>query len=178
MWRLRNRSCRPNWPRQNVCSLHKWTGPGYKLWYGRGDNWYLNWEKALSGEQVNQKFVKSICGKLNHLRCLVKDSKLRMSQIILDANQTRDLSVIVVLSEWWKSDMFWWKSVLPVFSYRTALTDPDRKPTPDALISLTYAAGGSYKSWRKRCGDDHFPGYLDCYPLLIGKSYTLFFIIF
>ena len=103
-------------------------------------------EKAISSEELDQRFFKSVCGKLIHLRCFVKDSRFKLGQIILAANQTTDLAALVKASEWCKSDMFWWKVVLPVHSRRTALPDPDRKPGPMALRSHTAAAGGSVRT--------------------------------
>ena len=114
-------------------------------------------EKAISSEELDQRFFKSVCGKLIHLRCFVKDSRFKLGQIILAANQTTDLATLVKASEWCKSDMFWWKVVLPVYSRRTALPDPDRKPGPMALRSHTDAAGGSVRTWGRGVGMTIFP---------------------
>ena len=114
-------------------------------------------EKAISEKEMDQRFFKSICGKLIHLRCFVKDSRFKLSQIILAANQSSDLAALVEASEWCKSDMFWWKVCLPAYSRRTPLPDPDRKPGPMALFSHTDAAGGSVRSWGRGVGITIFP---------------------
>ena len=58
-------------------------------WYLREDKMadiIIMLEKAMEGEESSQRFIKSLCGKLIHLRCLVEDSKFRMGQKIQAAN--------------------------------------------------------------------------------------------
>ena len=52
---------------------------------------------------------------------------------------------------------FWWKTALPVYSHRTSLTDPDRKPGPSAVRAHTDAAGGSVKSFGRGVGMTIYP---------------------
>ena len=75
-----------------------------------------------------------------------------MAQIIMAANQTEVMSARVSVSDWCRSDMFWWKQALPVYSLRTCLMDPDRRPGPLAVVSHTDAAGGSRRSFGKGVG--------------------------
>ena len=129
-------------------------------WYLREDkmaNIILMLEKAIEGEESSQRFVKSLCGKLIHLRCLVDGSKFKMGQIILAANQTEVMTARVSVTDWCRSDLFWWKQALPVHSYRSPLVDPDRRPGPAAIISHTDAAGGSLRSFGKGVGMTIFP---------------------
>ena len=129
-------------------------------WYLREDkmsNIIIMLEKAIEGEESSQRYIKSLCGKLIHLRCLVKHSKFRMGQIILAANQTDVMAARVSVSDWCRSDLFWWKQALPVCSYRSPLVDPDRRPGPSALVSHTDAAGGSLRSFGKGVGMTIFP---------------------
>ena len=46
---------------------------------------------------------------------------------------------------------------MPVFSHRSALTDPDRKPNLSALIADTDAAGGTTRSFGRAVGMAIFP---------------------
>jgi hypothetical protein len=129
-------------------------------WYLREDKMadiILMLEKAIEGEESNQRFIKSICGKLLHLRCLVENSKFRMGQIIQAANQTDVMTARVSVTDWCRSDFFWWKTALPVFSHRSALVDPDRKPSPSAILAHTDAAGGSARSFGKGVGMAIYP---------------------
>ena len=109
-------------------------------------------EKAIEGEESSQRFIKSLCGKLLHVRCLIEHSKYKLGQIIMAANQTEKMTAIVAVSDWCRSDFFWWKNALPVYSYRSPLVDPDRKPGPLAVVSHTDAAGGSLRSFGKGVG--------------------------
>ena len=114
-------------------------------WYLKEDkmtNIILMLDKAIEGDESSQRFIKSLCGKLIHLRCLVENSKFRMGQIILAANQTDVMTARVSVSDWCRSDLFWWKRALPVYSFRSGLTDPDCRPGPLAVVSHTDAAGG------------------------------------
>ena len=120
-------------------------------WYLREDKMadiIIMLEKAMEGEESSQRFIKSLCGKLIHLRCLVEDSKFRMSQIIQAANQTEVMTARVEISDWCRSDMFWWKTSLPVFSNRSALMDPDRRAGPFAPVK-SFGRGVSMKIYPK-----------------------------
>ena len=124
-------------------------------WYLREDKMadiILMLEKAIEGEESSQRFIKSLCGKLIHIRCLIRHSKYMLSQIIIAANQTDNMDAIVGVTDWCRSDFFWWKQALPVYSYRSSLIDPDRRAGPMAILSHTDAAGGSLRSFGKGVG--------------------------
>ena len=129
-------------------------------WYLREDKMadiVIMLEKAIEGEESSQRFIKSLCGKLLHLKCLIEHSKYKLGQIIMAANQTEKMTAVVAVSDWCRSDFFWWKNALPVYSYRSPLIDPDRKPGPLAVVSHTDAAGGSLRSFGKGVGMTIFP---------------------
>ena len=129
-------------------------------WYLREDkmaNIIIMLDKIMEGEESSQGFIKSICGKLIHLRALVPNSKFKMSQIILAANQTDVMTARVSVTDWCRSDLFWWKTALPVYSNRSALMDPDRKPSTSAIVAHTDAAGGTMRSFGRGVGMTVFP---------------------
>jgi hypothetical protein len=80
-----------------------------------------------------------------------------MGQIILAANQTDNMKARVSISDWCRSDFFWWKTCLPALSYRSELFDPDRRPNPSAMKAHTDAAGGTMKSFGRGVGMAIFP---------------------
>ena len=80
-----------------------------------------------------------------------------MGQIIQAANQTEVMTARVEISDWCRSDMFWWKTSLPVFSHRSALMDPDRRAGPFAVVAHKDAAGGSVKSFGRGVGMTIYP---------------------
>ena len=66
-------------------------------WYLREDklaNIILMLEKAIEGEESSQRFIKTLCGKLIHIRCLIRHSKYMLSQIIIAANETDNMEAI------------------------------------------------------------------------------------
>ena len=66
-------------------------------WYLREDklaNIILMLEKAIEAEESSQRFIKSLCGKLIHIRCLIRHSKYMLSQIIIAANETDNMEAI------------------------------------------------------------------------------------
>ena len=139
----------------------------YDMGEGVNGTWYLRedkmaniitmLEKAIEGEESSQRFVKSLCGKLIHLRFLVEKSKFKMGQIIQAANQTDNMDARVSVNDWCRSDLFWWKVALPVFSHRSALNDPDKRPNPSALVAHTDAAGGTMRSFGRGVGMTIYP---------------------
>ena len=117
-------------------------------------------EYAIEMDEMTQRFVKSICGKLVDIRCLVPNSKFYLSHLIQDANQFTDpkeLGRMVTLTDWTRADLYWWKTVLPLFNAKTKLMDPDRKPMSTALKAHTDAAGGSLHSCGRGVGMAIFP---------------------
>ena len=117
-------------------------------------------EYGIEMEEMTQRFVKSLCGKLVDIRCLVPNSKFYLSQLIQDANQyteSKDMEKKVNLTDWTRADLSWWKLVLPLFNRKTKLQDPDRRPEPRALRAYTDAAGGSLHGQGRGVGMVIFP---------------------
>ena len=117
-------------------------------------------EYGIEMEEMTQRFVKSLCGKLVDIRCLVPLSKFYLSQLIQDANQytePKDMDKMVGLTDWTRADLSWWKLVLPLFNNKTKLQDPDRKYESGALQAHTDAAGGSLHGHGRGVGMAIYP---------------------
>ena len=119
--------------------------------------WYLREDKmsiilnminnAIEDEEMTQRTVKKLCGKLIDIRVLVPSSKYYLANLIIDANQDNDqLDRDVTLTHWTRADLSWWKLVLPLFSHRTRLPDPDLRTEPRAVKVYSDAAGGTTES--------------------------------
>ena len=61
------------------------------------------------------------------------------------------------VDEWCGADLFFFSLVIPVYSRRTRLVDPDKKPDSWAVKSYTDAAGGSVQSCGRGVGMTMFP---------------------
>ena len=61
----------------------------------------------------------------------------------MDAQREDNMAIMVSLSDWSRKDMTWWRMVLPMFSGKCRLTDPDRRPTGEAIQIYSDAAAGS-----------------------------------
>ena len=103
------------------------------VWYLREDKLsiILNMvENAIEDEEMTQRSVKSLSGKLIDIRYLVPSSKFYLSNLIMDSHLTSDLDTSVQVSDWMRSDLSWWKLMLPICSKRIRLQDPDRRFLP------------------------------------------------
>ena len=116
--------------------------------------WYLREDKmsiilnmihdAIEDEEITQRTVKSLSGKLIDVRVLIPSSRFYLANLIMDSNlDNENLDNNVTLSNWTRSDLCWWKLVLPMFSNRTRLPDPDRRPQPKPVEVFSDAAGGT-----------------------------------
>jgi hypothetical protein len=103
-------------------------------------------EDAIEKEEMVQRAVKSLTGKLVDIRCLVPNSKFYLSNLIIDAHQTKELESMVEVSEWIRRDLAWWKVILPLCSKRTRLQDPDRRFLSSAFKIYSEVAGGSMET--------------------------------
>ena len=109
--------------------------------------------EALEDREVTIRLAKSLVGKLINIRALVKGSKFHLSQLIQASVKDKDLDKTVKLGEWCCSDLYYFFLVLPVFSHRTQLEDPDRKADlHTALHCYSDAAGGSRESLGRGVG--------------------------
>jgi hypothetical protein len=130
------------------------------VWYLRDDKlaYILNMvENGIEDEEMSQRAVQSLNGKLIDIRVLVPGSKFYLANLIIDAHQTEDLDSMVVISDWTRKDLSWWKLVLPLCNKRTKLQDPDRRFLPSAIQIYSDAAGGSIDSLGNGVGMAIFP---------------------
>jgi hypothetical protein len=119
------------------------------VWYLREDKLsiILNMvQDAIEDEEMTQRVVQSLNGKLVDIRCLVPNSKFYLANLIMDSHQTDDMESMVELGDWTRADLSWWKLVLPLCCRRTSLQDPDRRVRPSALKIYSDAAGGSIET--------------------------------
>ena len=66
-------------------------------------------------ETMELREVKSLCGKLIDIRCLVRDFKFHLGSLILDSSLNgMDLGAQVSISDWTRRDLDWWHIALPV----------------------------------------------------------------
>jgi hypothetical protein len=131
------------------------------VWYLREDKISIilnRMEDAMEDEEMTQRAVQSLCGRLVDLRCLVPCSKFYLANLIKDAHQTEELESMVSLADWTRQDLAWWKVVLPLCNNRTVLQDPDRRPRPSALHVYSDAAGGSMDTLGNGVGVAIYPG--------------------
>lgn len=109
-------------------------------------------KEALEADQVEQRYLKSLYGKLEHIRELVPESKFHIGQIVKASSITSDLSAMINLWEWCKEELYWWYTYLPVYSGKAKIPDPDYSLPMSALQGFTDAAGGSLESWGNGIG--------------------------
>ena len=130
------------------------------VWYLREDKLsiILNMiEDAMEDEEMTQRTVKSLQGKLVDIRCLIPGAKFFLANLIMDSHQTGELETMVSLSNWTRHDLAWWKLVLPLCSGHSRLQDPDRQPGASALEIYSDAARGSRDSLGNGVGMAVYP---------------------
>ena len=108
-------------------------------------------------ESMTLRDVKSLCGKLIDIRCLHRDFKFYLSNLIMDSSRSGDdMSVQVSLSEWSREDLNWWLTTLPiVVGGRIPMLDLN--PNPNSVKIYTDAAGGSTVTKENGIGSCIFP---------------------
>lgn len=130
------------------------------VWYLREDKLSIilnRIEEAMEHEELTQRAVQSLNGKLLDIRVLVPNSKFYLSNLMMDSHQTDQLDSMVELSDWTRSDLAWWKLVLPLCNQRTKLQDPDRRFLSSAVKIYSDAAGGSMDTLGNGVGMSIFP---------------------
>jgi hypothetical protein len=130
------------------------------VWYLREDKLSIilnRIEEAMEHEELTQRAVQSLNGKLLDIRVLVPNSKFYLSNLMMDSHQTDQLDSMVELSDWTRSDLAWWKLVLPLCNQRTKLQDPDRRFLSSAVKIYSDAAGGSMDTLGNGVGMAIFP---------------------
>ena len=100
----------------------------------------------LEEGETTVRILKKICGNLIDIRCLIPGARFHLSQLLMESSVVAEgieLERIVEVSEWFREDLYFFSLALPVYSHRTKIMDPDRKPDSWAVKSHTDAAGGS-----------------------------------
>ena len=94
------------------------------------------------------KFVKSITGKLVHYRLMVPDGKFHLGQLIRvsKAGPKEDLNKLVKVTDWCRSEAWFWRTMLPFCSKRIILPEPNFNLPPWTLTAHTDSAGGSVRT--------------------------------
>lgn len=129
---------------------------------------------AIKDGQATARFIKKICGKLIDIRNLVPGAKFHLAHLLVAANkftEQGDMENIVVLDNWCREDLYWFVIMLPIYSQRTELKDPDRKPDHWTVKSYSDAAGGSAISPGRGVGSTIFPNMWSFIPW--GKRINL-----
>ena len=61
--------------------------------------------EALEADQLNQWTIKSLYGKLEHVKELVPEAKFHIGQIVKASSVTDDLSAMINIWDWCKDDL-------------------------------------------------------------------------
>ena len=115
-------------------------------------------KESLDADQLEQRFIKSLYGKLEHIRELMPESKFHIGQIVKASAITDDLSAMINLWDWCKDDLQWWHTHLPAYSGRASIPDPEFMIPLTAMQGFTDAAGGSMAKWGNGIGAFLPPG--------------------
>ena len=116
--------------------------------------------EVLEDGEATVRTLKKICGKLVDIRNLIPGGKFHLAHLLIASSsftEREDMERVVELEEWCKSDLYYFSLVLPAYSSRTNLQDPDRKPDTWAVKSHTNAAGGSTENLGRGVGMTIFP---------------------
>ena len=103
-------------------------------------------EEVMDEGEATVRTIKRLCGKLIDIRNLIKGGKFHLAHLMMATkhfSDKKDMEVVVEVDDWCREDLYYWSLVLPVYSHRSMLQDPDRKPDPWAVVSYSDAAGGS-----------------------------------
>ena len=118
--------------------------------------WFLSEEKMRSilelidelreEREGSARKIKKLCGKLVDIRDLVEGSKFYLAHLIMAANEyneKEDMEKMVKVDDWLERDLYFFSLVLPTYSRRAMLQDPDRRAMAGSSKAYTDAAGGS-----------------------------------
>ena len=115
---------------------------------------------VMEDGEATARVLKKLCGKLIDIRNLIPGARFHLAHLLMAAGsvtESADMEKMVEVDEWCRADLFYFSLVIPVYSHRTKLTDPDRKPDSWAVKSYTDAAGGSVQSLGRGVGMTIFP---------------------
>ena len=90
-------------------------------------------------------FVKSVVGKLIAYRMMVPNGKFYLGQLIRISRSVPGDSMdrVVKVTDWGRSEAWFWRNMIPFCGKRTFLPDPSYRLPPTSMHGYTDAAGGS-----------------------------------
>ena len=116
--------------------------------------------EVMEEGEATVRVLKKLCGKLVDIRCLIPGARFHLAHLLMVASslaEPESFDTIVKVDEWCRADLFYFSLVLPVYSHRTVIQDPDRRPDSWAIKCHTDAAGGSTESLGRGVGMTIFP---------------------
>ena len=132
--------------------------------------WYLRQDKmssilsiireVMDEGEATARMLKKLAGKLIDIRNLIPGAKFHLAHLLMAAGsltERSDMEKVVAVNEWCRADLFYFSLVLPTYSRRTRLQDPDRMPDTWAVKSYTDAAGGTTGNKGRGVGMTIFP---------------------
>ena len=115
---------------------------------------------VMEDGEATARVLKKLCGKLIDIRNLIPGARFHLAHLLMAAGsvtESADMEKMVEVDEWCRADLFYFSLVIPVYSHRTKLTDPDKKPDSWAVKSYTNTVGGSVQSLgREAYLESHF----------------------
>ena len=112
-------------------------------------------EEVLDEGEASVRTLKRLSGKLIDIRNLIKGGKFYLAHLMMVTKhftEKQDMEEVVKVDDWCREDLYYWSLVLPVYSRRSKLQDPDRKPDPWAIVTHSDVAGGSRESLGRGIG--------------------------
>ena len=116
--------------------------------------------EVMEEGEATARVIKKICGKLIDIRGLIPGAKFHLAHLLMlsgSVTESSEMERVLLLDDWCRADLYYFSLILPVYSRRTKLTDPDRRPDTWAVKSYTDAAGGSTVSVGRGVGMTIFP---------------------
>ena len=117
-------------------------------------------KEIMDKGEATARNLKKVCGKLVDIRKLIPGSKFHLAHLLMAAGSITDrneMENMVTVDDWCRADLMYFALVLPTYSSRAKLQDPDRKPDTWAVKSYTDAAGGTTESRGRGVGMTIYP---------------------
>lgn len=100
---------------------------------------------VLEGDAVDLKDLESLVGKIIHVRPLVPDGRFHIDALLQAQALARKKDGAIVIDDRLRSQLVYWRVLLPVCSGRIPIPDPDLGMPAWTLEAYTDAAGGSLR---------------------------------
>ena len=101
-------------------------------------------------------YMKRVAGKVVAYKMLVPHGKFYMGQLIRMAGlydpEKESMNKVIRVSDWARSEAYFWRVMLPFCGKRIILPNPDFHLPPSAIHAYTDAAGGSTTTIGMGCG--------------------------